>query len=153
MKFCQDHWNLLRQRIDDRGLTHLIAKDGSVAAEQMATQIQERDVTKETFDPLMSAHWAIAGNVMSFLKDAGMNPLYLMSAGEEDKCDGRYGPKHEGRPWPRCPLCYINFAHEVSCTDAKCTLDQERGYDWMLDRAADEALDKARELKLVGLPS
>jgi len=150
MQFCLDHWNLLKQRIDDRGLTHLIAKDGHVAAEQAATQIQEAGVTAQTFDPLMSAQWAISGNVMDFLHRSGMNPLYLMSGGEEDKCDGTYGPQYEGRPWPRCPLCYINFAHEVSCKDLECTLDKVRGYDWMLDRAADDALKQARELKVVG---
>lgn len=150
MKFCEHHWSQLRARIDDRGLTHLIAKNGRVAVEQMAQQLQERDVTKETFDPLMSAHWAIAGNVNEFLASAGMNPLYLLGGGEEDKVDARYGPKYEGRTWPRCPLCYINLAHEVSCTDPKCRLPKEGGYDWMLDRAADESLQRARELKLVG---
>lgn len=153
MKFCQSHWDALRHRIDNRGLTHLIAKDGKVAVAQMAQQLQERDVTKDTFDPLMSAYWAIAGNVMKFLDGAGMNPLYLMSGGDEDKVDARYGPKYEGRTWPRCPLCYINLAHEVSCTNPKCTMPKENGYDWMLDTAADEALDRARELKLVGPPS
>ena len=153
MKFCQDHWDLLRKRIDDRGLSHLVAKSGEVAVSQMQQQILEREVTKESFDPLMSAHWAIASNVMQMLDSAGMNPLYLMSAGDEDKVDARYGPKYEGRTWPRCPLCYINLAHEVSCTDARCRMPKENGYDWMLDRAADEALTHARELKLVGLVS
>lgn len=143
----------MRQKIDDRALTQLIAKDGQVAVSQMASQIQERDVTKDNFDPLMSAHWAIAGNVMQMLSSAGMNPLYLMSGGDEDKVDARYGPKYEGRTWPRCPLCYINLAHEVSCTNPKCTMPKERGYDWMLDRAADDALAQARELKLAGPPA
>lgn len=153
MKFCQDHWDALRQRIDDRGLTHLIAKDGKVAAEQMAQQIQERDVTKDTFNPLMSAHWAIAGNAMQMLQRAGVNPLYLMSGGDEDKVDGRYGAAYEGRTWPRCPLCYINLAHEVTCTNPLCFMPKVNGYDWMLDQAADDALGQARDLKLVGPPS
>lgn len=153
MKFCQRHWDELRNKIDDRGLSHLVAKDGRTATRQMQQQVQEREVTRESFDPLMAAHWAIAGNVMKFLDGAGMNPLYLMSGGDEDKVDARYGPKYEGRTWPRCPLCYINLAHEVSCTDSKCTLPKENGYDWMLDRAADDALDTARRLKVVGAAS
>lgn len=153
MNWCVDHWTSLRQRIDDRGLTHLIAKDGHVAAQQLMTELQQGHGSKETFDPLMAAFWAVTGNVAEFLDRAGMNPLYLLGNGELDKCDGRYGPKYEGRPWPRCPVCYINFAHEVSCTDSKCRLEKECGYDWFLDRAADEALARARELKLAGLPS
>ena len=113
------------------------------AIRQMGEQIQEAKETRETFDPLMSAHWAIAGNVMKFISGAGMNPLYLMSDGDEDKVDARYGPNYEGRSWPRCPLCYISLAHEVSCTDPKCTMPKVNGYDWMLETAADEALAHA----------
>src|SRR5262245_47590629 len=139
MKFCQGHWDRLRQKIDDRGLTHLIAKSGEVAVSQMAQQLQERKDSRETFDPLMAAHWAIAGNVNEFLARAGMNPLYLLGGGDEDRVEG-FGSKYEGRTWPRCPLCYINLAHEVSCTNPGCFMPKENGYDWMLDQAADDSL-------------
>lgn len=148
MKFCQQHWDTIRKAIDERALSGLVAKDGATAVAQMASQLQVGSEQADNFDPLMAAHWAIVNNVMSMLNRAGMNPLYLLSAGDEEKCDGRYGPRYEGRPWPRCPLCYLNLAHEVSCTDAECTLDKERGYDWMVERAADDSLTRARELGL-----
>lgn len=144
MRFCQDHWDRLRAKIADRGIAHLIAPDGETAVAQVKDQL-ERSVTPVNFDPLMHAHWAIVDNAMTTVKRAGGSPLYLMTSGPEDPVDG-----HEGRTWPRCPLCYINLAHEISCTDERCTLDQERGYDWMLDRAADEAKAQAERLVSAG---
>jgi hypothetical protein len=48
--------------------------------------------------------------------------------------------------WPRCPLCYLNLAHELTCTDRRCHLPKVAGYDWMLDRAVKDAVEKADEL-------
>ncbi len=153
MKFCESHWKELKQHIDDRGLMHLVAKSGEKAVDKMQRELAERTTTKESFDPLMSAHWAIVNNASSMVAAAGMNPLYLLSGGAPEKCDGRYGPQHEGREWSKCPLCYINMAHELTCTEPECKLDRVKGYDWMLDRSADDALQQARELGLVGKPS
>lgn len=146
MRFCMSHWNALRAAIELRGLSGLVPQGGMAATVKQADQLQRREVTRENFDPLMSAHWAIAGNVMTSLSSAGMNPLYLMSSSPEDAVEGYAG--YEGRTWPRCPLCYINLAHEVSCTDDDCRLPKQNGYDWMIDRAADDALDEARQFKL-----
>jgi hypothetical protein len=149
MRFCTPHWTKLREAIDSRGLTPFIAKDGKVATKQLIKQLEDQDVTKATFDPLMSAHWAIAGNTMSLIDQTGNNPLYLL-AGEEAPEDPVKGyPGFESRTWPRCPLCYINLAHEVSCTNPKCMLDKQHGYDWMIERAADDALARAREFGLI----
>jgi len=146
MRFCQSHWDALRKEIDKRGLTPFIAKDGLVAVKQLAQQVKDRDVTKATFDPLMSSHWAIINNVMERVSDTGNSPLYFLSQGPEDPVVGY--PGHEGKTWSRCPLCYLNLAHEISCTDPKCVLDKQKGYDWMLERAADEALERAQEFGL-----
>ena len=75
MKFCQDHWDRLRQRIDDRGLSHLIAADGQKAVSMMTSQLQERRTTRENYDPLMGAHFAILNNAMCTLENVGINPL------------------------------------------------------------------------------
>lgn len=147
MKFCESHWQKLRNAIEARGLTPFIAKDGTVAAAQMAKQVEEQRSGKHTFDPLMQAHWAVAGNVMDYIGATGNNPLYLMTSGPEDPVVGHAG--YEGRTWSRCPLCYINLAHEISCTDPKCQLDKQAGYDWMVDRAAEDSLASAREFGLV----
>lgn len=149
MKFCQSHWEKLRAAIDQRGLTAFVAKDGTVAVAQMAKQVEENRSGKDTFDPLMSAHWSVSGNVFDMLGRAGMNPLYLMCGDEEEVVDATLYPAYKGRRWSRCPLCYINLAHELSCTDQACKLDREAGYDWMIDRAADDALTQARDYGLV----
>lgn len=151
MQPCQTHWDALRKAIDDRNLSHLVAQGGEKAVRKIALELQQREVTKESFDPLLLAFFAISGNVMDTLGKAGMNPLYLLSNAPEDPVTG--WPGYEGRTWPRCPLCYINLAHEVSCRDARCTLDRVHGYDWMIDRAADEAVERARALGLIPPPS
>lgn len=152
MRFCQDHWDRLRQAIHKRGLGSLIAPTGETAVAQMAAELEAGEgPTPTTFDPLMSAHWAIANNVMETMQRAGANPLYLMASDEtsQDPVDPAiYGAEHDGRTWPRCPLCYLGLAHEVSCNDPRCKLPKIDGYAWMIDRAADDALEKARELGL-----
>lgn len=139
MKFCPDHWAALRQKIDERGMTHLIPEGGQLAVARQKDQIMQQEVTRTNFDPLMGAHWAIFGNTMKFLENAGYDPLYL------------FGQPSEGRN--DCPVCELNYLHRETCTNPQCGLDKERGYDWMLDVAADEQRDKARELKLIGLVS
>lgn len=176
MKFCQDHWDRLRARIEDRGLSHLIAPDGITAAAQIADQLEravdrleggailpargdlDETVTPVNFDPLMSAHWAITANVM---KQLGPDGMYLMGGGDEGDEDpidfGLYANGNATRQrmeaagvpatWSRCPLCYIGLAHELSCTETRCTLPVVDGYAWMLDRAADDAATAASELQ------
>lgn len=147
MKFCQDHWDRLRAAIEERGLGHLVAADGETAAAQQVAEIERGSQDVTTFDPLMSAHWAIASNALSTIEQAGGAPLYLMTEGPEDPVEGI--PGGEGKTWPRCPLCYLGLAHELTCKDERCKLPKQDGYAWMLDRAADDALWKARGLGLL----
>lgn len=158
MKFCQDHWNAMRQAVEDRGLSGLVAKDGAAAVAQVEEELLERWATRETFDPLMSMHWAIATNAMRAIEASGGSPLYLMTSGDEDPVDVEAirtaqpdradVDSFQGRTWPRCPLCYVNLAHEITCAHLGCELDKKRGYDWMIDRAAVDALERARALGL-----
>lgn len=155
MRFCEEHWDALRERISARGLDHLVAADAPVAARQMKDQVESGEVSLRNFDPLMAAHWAIVNNAMDTISRAGGNALYLMSGDEtpEDPVDeAQLSIARElgvevvdGLTWPRCPVCYLNLAHKLSC--GGCSLDQERGFDWMLDRAADDAKAKADELR------
>jgi hypothetical protein len=141
---CQDHWDRLREAIDKRGLSSLVAESGQEAATKMEREIEE-GVTIDTFEPLMSAHNSILVNTMRLIEDAGGSPLYLILGGDipEDPVQGY--PGFEGRTWPRCPLCYAGLAHEVSCDG--CDLPQVNGYDWMIDRAADDALERWQSLR------
>ena len=43
----------------------------------------------------------------------------------------------------------LGIAHEISCTDRRCKLPRVDGYVWMLDRAANDVLAKAKSLRLV----
>lgn len=154
MKFCDDHWERLRAAIDDRGLGDLVAQSGERAERNLASEI-EQGVSLVNFDPLMSAHWAIVSNAMATIGRAGASPVYLM-AGEDvpedpiDPTQVSHPDRVRGRSWPRCPLCYLNVAHELTCTDSRCELDEVGGYDWMIDRAADEAKTKADALRTAG---
>jgi len=84
MKSCTSHWDELRQAIDQRGLSGLIAGSGEKVCEAIARQL-EGIVEPGDFDPLMSANWAI----MSAALQCG--GLYLMG---EDENGNQY-----------CPLC------------------------------------------------
>lgn len=151
MKFCETHWAALRTAIATRGLAGYVAKNGHVAARQLAKQLQAGAESKETFDAVMSAHWAIVGNAFGLLKQAGADPAYLLNElTPEDPIDvAQAGEQFAGRTWPRCPVCCLNVAHEVTCTNPRCSIDRKLGYDWMIDRAADDSLAQAREYGLI----
>jgi hypothetical protein len=127
MKFCLSHWQQLRAAIDARGLTPLVSDGGRSVIEKTVDQLRTGAQTLDNFDPLMSAHWAIVMNVSRLLDDVGYNPLVLMAAPPD-------APDHA-----QCPLCHINKLHKETCTNPQCQLEKESGYDWMIDRAADEA--------------
>lgn len=126
-----------------------------------STSDRDDVTTPVNFDPLQSAFFAIGSNVMETLGRAGMNPLYTLAQGDEDAIElESFRPRlarataerlaRAGKPltWPRCGLCYLGLAHELTCARG-CSLPTVDGYAWMLDRAADDALAKARELGLV----
>lgn len=116
MKFCQPHWDELRAALDERGLSHLIAKDGKQAVKNLAAELTEgRSV--ENYDPLMAAHNAILNNVMGVV---GIEVMY---------------PNEDGSD--RCPLCFLTTEHKAGCKDPTCEIDS---YDDWIDRAADDQL-------------
>ena len=87
MKFCQSHWDRLKDAIEARGMGGLIAK----SAEAVTHRIQQEvagTATAKTFDPLMAAHWGICTNA---LRAGG---LYLLTMDETGK--------------ERCPLCELH---------------------------------------------
>lgn len=114
MRFCEDHWTRLRGAIDMRGLSHLVAPDGHVAAQQMAQEVQAGP-SPVTYDPLMAAHWAIVSNATKFV---GLALLMPNDDGSE-----------------RCPLCFVTSQHLEHCQDPGCTV---KDYDSWIDRAADD---------------
>lgn len=109
MKFCQLHWDELKAAIDERGLSHLIAKDGRGAVNRVVAEI-EGTATDASYDPLMAAYWMITGRALE------MGGLYLMT--------GDY-----------CPLCELekHTEHGVAaewiqgCTDSVKVYCEEKG--------------------------
>jgi hypothetical protein len=132
VKFCQDHWNSLRSAIDERGLTALVADSGEKAAANLASELADGQ-TIDNYDPLMSAHFAIASNAMGFIANGGGNPLVIMA------------PPPDHPEWG-CPICYLNWVdaeHEQLCADPSCPRAGEPPTDfaWMIDRAADDQVE------------
>ena len=125
MKICQEHWNQLREAIEQRGMGHLVAKNGETAAQNAVASLQGAD-TKETFDPLMNANFAIWSNSIQCFG------IEIMA---------------ENAP---CPLCALDN-HVKECTDEKCQFKQT-GADW-IGFAADGQLENAREKGLIGEPN
>lgn len=146
MQFCQGHWDRLREAIEARGLGDLISKDGERAVKQIAIEADAGEQTMSSYDPLTAAHWAILGNASATIdRVAGASTVvYLMTDGPEDPCEL---PGADGRTWPRCPLCYLGLAHELTCKDEGCKLPKIDGYAWMIDRAADEQVERWEQLK------
>lgn len=76
MKFCQPHWDRLKDAIESRGLGHLIAANGRDAHARAVAELKgENDLSD--YDPLMSAHWQIVREVQDWLAYSGGNPLSL----------------------------------------------------------------------------
>jgi hypothetical protein len=135
MKFCQSHWEKLKKKIDDLGLSGLIAKGGEEAVNRQFDQLKKAQqgakdddeaVTKSNFDPLMGAHWAIVSNAMNLV---GLNLMAPNDDGSE-----------------RCPLCYIQQEHDAHCTVPDC----KTSYDEWIDYAGNDMLAEAKRLGLVG---
>ena len=80
---------------------------------------------RDTFDPLIQANFAIWGNALQAF------------GGDITKDDAP------------CPLCALDN-HAATCKDREC--QNETGTDW-IKYAADEQLENAREMGLLGEPN
>lgn len=92
MQICEPHWKDCRQSIDDRGLSHLIAKSPEEVVNRVIKEIEgitglDKSDTKN-FDPLMSLH-----NII-FSYAIRLGGLYLMTL---DRNGNHY-----------CPLCEVD---------------------------------------------
>lgn len=77
MKICQNHWDRLRQAVEDRGIGHLGARDAQSAFGNMVTDLEGRSA-ENNCDPLMAC------NYMIWSKGLEVLGLELMS--EKDRC-------------------------------------------------------------------
>lgn len=130
MKFCADHGRRLREEITRRGLAHLTAGGGKAPT---LAECEAAATSRANFDPLLAASFVIAANVARTLTKANFPAAALITVSLGGGC----------------PLCRANELHRDWCTAPGCKLDKVAGYDWMLARAADDALSRARSLGLL----
>jgi hypothetical protein len=124
MKLCQECWNKLKQAVDERGLSNLIAKNGEVAASQIAEQLTTGS-TPTNYDPLMAANMAIWSES---LRAFGLSMMA------------------EDAP---CPLCEKTRIESI-CIDLNCS--KQTGDDW-IQFAAEDQLQYAIHMGYVPKPS
>lgn len=149
MMFCDRHWEMLKSEIDQQNLSDLIAPDTETIVAMEADYFQREERTKVNFDPMMFAFWNISSNVFDYLSRAGGDPMYLLASPEADIHESHTSRKSWLDKGGYCPVCEISLLHEEACNDPRCTLTKENGYDWMIERGAEEARNRARELELV----
>jgi hypothetical protein len=131
VKFCPTHWTALREAIDARGLTALVAESGEQAGRNMAQEISDGSRV-DNFDPLMGAHNAIVAQAMDAIKGRyTQNPMMIFA--DEDE-----------HPEWACPICALNWCHEEHarlCAQEGCNWPET--FDWtdgMVNGAADYML-------------
>lgn len=92
MKPCADHWKMMRDAIEEAGMSSLVAINGEEAAKNMATELEGGEAP---FDPLMSMHWHW---MISAMRIGG---LYLLGQTEDGSNDGQFCPVCEfAKNWP-----------------------------------------------------
>lgn len=111
MRICQPHWTALRQGIEDRGLSGLVAGDGRRAVEALQRQSEGSD-TPQDFDPLMSANLAIWSKALE------IGGLYLLG---EDEQGNHYCPlcEAEAHGGPGTAEMWINGCLDVQLAHAR----------------------------------
>ena len=87
MRFCENHWGMLREKVDAAGLGTLVPETAEKAMAGLVDQIETDKTTVDNFDPLMGAHNAIVANGLD------MVGLDLMQPNEDGS--------------ERCPICYL----------------------------------------------
>jgi hypothetical protein len=85
MKFCQTHWDQLKQAVKAKGLFDLVSTDGKEVMQKVVGELEGAKPTLENFDPLLAANNLIWANAI--------------------KCGGLYllGRDEKGNEY--CPVC------------------------------------------------
>jgi hypothetical protein len=139
MKFCQSHWDALREEINKRGLEQFVARSGKEMAARAEEALRagtpmvdlDHNTITELGDPLMDAHNMIVGNTMQLLKSAGAPAMWLFTVNEDGS--------------DKCPLCVVSDCKDPNCQNG-C---RERGTTWVEHAGRDVAAMWADRLKAV----
>lgn len=136
MKFCDEHWERLKDAIRQVRLWSLVAESGEEGTRRMRSWVSE-GLTVDNFDPLIGAYYAIFAGAMTTISGTYKHdPLVVMA-----------DPEHPERSCPICALVWCHEEHVRLCSQADCDFPKE--YDWatnVLSAAADGALDQWRQL-------
>lgn len=122
MRICMPHWDRMRAAVEERGMSHLVARSGE---EAHAAIVQELQGEEARFDPLMAMNnnfWAAA------MQYGGIGMMSENPDAEPDKDGFRH----------YCPLC-----------EAKKHLPGDDGDEDWVTGCADSMLQHARELGLL----
>lgn len=135
MKFCEQHWADLRKGVVDRGMWHLVAKSGQEAAAAVVRELQGQPEPAD-WDPLMAAHWALAGRVMDAIGHSQGPAAALGAMADPDWCpmcsiqasfDVWDRPEHIAKNGPRPENARDAAAWIDSCLDAMLKHAREKG--------------------------
>lgn len=120
MQFCQKHWDMLRAAINDRGLSHLVAKSSEEAMESIVAQLQGGE---GDYDPLMDCYWMITNRALE------VGGLYLLSG-------------------DLCPVCEA-MKHTAHIPALGSTTNEPAGAEWVekhwIDGPADAVLKHCQQ--------
>lgn len=126
---CQKHWDDLRRGVDDRGMSHLVHKDGKSLAESVERELrgQKKD---EDWDPLMAA-WANFGK-LAFEKAglAALNPDFCILCEIQESYENLMAnPEQMNDPsWPKGAIPKDAQGWIDSCLDAMLKYAREKAY-------------------------
>ena len=118
MRFCANHWQMLRDEVKRTGLDALVPEGGEAAVRAMASEFTDGP-TIDNFDPLMMAHNMIWARAMHDIKSMyGQNPLMLMADADE----------HPDWACPVCALLWCHAEHDRLCKQENCNYPKK--FDW-----------------------
>src|SRR3990167_6798335 len=122
VKFCQPHWDRLRQLVIDKGMESLISKSPEAAQSRVEEEL-EGVATAATYDPLLSAYWMLMARAL----EQGGDYLLCEKPGENLEY---------------CPMC------EVEAQGVKQFNKEGAAESWM-DGCTDACLRYCRENNLL----
>ena len=154
---CMEHWTAMRTKVEELGLSHLVASSGTEAVDRAVRELEAAQEGEKAlasdFDPLMAMNWAFQGRVMETLG------LGVMANREEQ--DGMPENRDDGGFNHLCPLCVVRRDFDThntptgKCSNSECNIEVKPGdKPWdkkWIDGCGDAQYQHAVELGLVKL--
>lgn len=100
-RWCQPHWDMMREEVKARGMEPLVSGNGEIAAMKMVGELKEglagNEEQREDFDPLLRVFWMIENRTIEMIGLVSMTRDF------------------------GCPICFFNSFRndDGSCTCGK----------------------------------